>query len=95
MRIIVTYDIREDQKGSKRRTRLHHFLRELGINTQKSVFECEVSRDELRAIRRYAEKNLNLQEDRLRIYHLCRRCCAKALMQGEGIEVTQLQYQIF
>ncbi len=95
MKIIVTYDIYEDKQGSKRRMKLHHFLRELGINTQKSVFECNVSREELRIIRRYAEKNLNLQKDKLRIYHLCKHCYSKALVQGQGIEITQLQYQIF
>ncbi len=95
MRIIVTYDIKADRKGNKRRIKLHRFLRELGINTQKSVFECELSREELRLVRRYSEQNLNLLEDRLRIYHLCRRCYAKALVQGQGIKITQLQYQIF
>ncbi|MBM9520562.1 CRISPR-associated endonuclease Cas2 [Desulforhopalus vacuolatus] len=95
MRVIVTYDIREDSQGTKRRTKLHHFLRELGINTQKSVFECEVSGEELRVIRRYAERSLNLLEDRLRIYHLCSRCCSQAEVQGQGIKITQLQYQIF
>ncbi|PIE64697.1 MAG: CRISPR-associated endonuclease Cas2 [Desulfobacterales bacterium] len=95
MRVIITYDIKADKKGNKRRRKLHRFLRELGINTQKSVFECELNREELKVVRQYAEQNLNLLHDHLRIYHLCRRCYAKALIQGQGIKISQLQYQIF
>ena len=90
MRIIVAYDI----VRNKRRTKLHKFLRELGINTQKSVFECEVSREELRLLRRYAATRLDMREDSLNIYHLCRRCAEQAEVQGLGIKLAQLDYQI-
>lgn len=59
--IIVTYDI----VRNKRRTKLHWFLRELGINTKKSEFECEVSREELRLLRRYPDARLDMREDSL------------------------------
>ncbi len=91
MRVIVTYDIVTD----RRRAKMHRFLRELGINTQKSVFECEVTSEELIAIRRYARGGLDLREDRLRIYHICRRCNENAEVQGRGIKLAQLNYQIF
>ncbi len=90
MRVIVTYDI----TGDKRRAKLHRFLREFGINTQKSVFECDVSRDELKAIRRFGRARLDLAVDKLRIYHLCKRCYGNAEVQGRGIRITQLEYQI-
>ncbi len=91
MRLIVTYDISEN----KRRGKMHKFLRELGINTQKSVFECDVSVDELNAIQRFGRSCLNLKEDKLRIYHICRHCVEKVEIQGQGIQVTQLEYRIF
>ena len=70
MRIIVAYDI----VRNRRRTKMHRFLRELGLNTQKSVFECEVSPEELEALRRYPDARLDMREDSLNIYHLCSRC---------------------
>ena len=91
MRIIVAYDI----VRNRRRTKMHRFLRELGLNTQKSVFECEVSPEELEALRRFARTGLNLGEDRLNIYHLCRHCAEQAEVQGLGIKIVQLHYQIF
>lgn len=75
--IIVTYDI----VRNKRRTKLHWFLRELGINTKKSEFECEVSREELRLLRRYPDARLDMREDSLNIYHLCSRCAEQAEVQ--------------
>lgn len=91
MRIIVAYDI----VSNRRRLKMHKFLRELGLNTQKSVFECEVEPGELAALRRYAATRLNLKEDRLNIYHLCAHCASRAEVQGLGIEVVQLEYQVF
>ena len=90
MKVIVAYDI----VRNKRSGRMHKFLRELGINTQKSVFECELKRDELLALRSFARNHLNLQEDCLNIYHLCRQCASKAEVQGLGIQVAQLDYHI-
>lgn len=90
MKIIVAYDI----VSNKRRGKTHNFLRGLGLNTQKSVFECELNLDELEALRTFARTRLNLQEDRLSIYHICKRCACQAEVQGLGIQVVQLEYQI-
>ena len=38
MNTVITYDI----VGNKRRTRFHKFLKELGIRSQYSVFECRL-----------------------------------------------------
>lgn len=90
MKIIVAYDI----AGNRRREKMHKFLRELGVNTQKSVFECELNREELQALRRFALNQLNMQEDSLNIYHICKQCAARAEVQGLGIQVVQLDYHI-
>jgi len=90
MRVIITYDVTDN----KRRGKLHRFLRELGVNTQKSVFECDLNREELQSVRKYCGRLLNNQEDALRIYHICRQCMAKAEVQGKGIKITQLNYQV-
>ena len=91
MRIVVAYDIVD----SKRRAKMRKFLSELGLNTQKSVFECEVEASDLEALRRYAAKRLNLEEDQLAIYHLCAHCAARAEIQGQGIQMVQHEeYQV-
>lgn len=87
---IVTYDITDP----KRLKRLHKFLRELGIGTQKSVFECELDEIERRQIRHYCRDHLDLDSDSVRIYRVCSRCMAGAIVQGQGIKVTQLEYQL-
>lgn len=91
MRVIVTYDIIDD----KRRAKMHRFLRELGGNTQKSVFECEVVPEELQVIRNFARTRLNLALGKLRIYHICKSCYRRAEVQGKGIHIIQLEYQLF
>ncbi len=90
MKIIVAYDIVDN----RRRLKMRKFLRELGLNTQKSVFECDVEENDLAALRRYAAKQLNLKEDQLAIYHLCAHCAARAEIQGQGIKIVQQEYQV-
>jgi len=87
---IVTYDITDP----KRLRRLHKFLKEMGIDTQKSVFECELDESELREIRHYCRDQLELETDAVRIYRICSRCLAGAMIQGQGIRLAQLDYQI-
>lgn len=90
MRIVVAYDIVDN----KRRAKMRKFLRELGLNTQKSVFECEVEESDLAALRRYAAKRLNPEEDQLALYHLCAHCAARAEIQGWSIQMGQQEYQV-
>ena len=90
MRIVVAYDIVDN----RRRLKMRKFLRELGLNTQKSVFECEVESDNLEALRRYAAKQLNPEEDQLAVYHLCAHCAAQAEIQGLGIQMVQQEYEV-
>ena len=90
MRIVVAYDIVD----SKRRTKMRKLLRELGLNTQKSVFECDVDEKDLAALRRHAANQLNLEEDQLAIYHLCAHCAARAEIQGQGIQMLQQEYEV-
>ena len=90
MNTVVTYDITDN----KRRTKLHKFLKELGIRSQLSVFECRLDTRELRAIRRYCLINLNLEEDSVRIYRVCSQCLIKTTVQGQGIRFSQLNWVI-
>jgi len=87
---VIVYDIVCDRK----RTRFHRFLKELGIRSQKSVFECRLDAREIRQIRLYCCDNLNLDEDAVRIYRVCSGCMDKAVIQGQGISFSRLDWEV-
>ncbi len=87
---IIVYDIVDD----KRRRKLHKFLGNYGVPTQKSVFECKINQIELRQIKQYCKDNLDKDEDSLRIYKVCDRCMNKAVVQGQGIKLTASSWEI-
>lgn len=90
MNTVVVYDI----VSNRRRARFHKFLKELGIRSQKSVFECRLDAREVKEIRTYCRENLDLSEDAVRIYRVCATCMDKALIQGQGISFTRLDWEI-
>lgn len=88
---IVVYDI----VRNRHRARLRRFLKEIGIHAQKSVFECRLDDQEIRAIRRFCLKTLDLDEDSVRIYRVCEHCYEKAIIQGQGLTFSNLDWRIF
>lgn len=87
---LITYDITEP----KRLNNLRKFLKEFGLRTQKSVFECEIDDEALKRIRAYCRSNLDIAKDSVRIYKICNRCINKVTISGTGVKVTQLDYMI-
>ena len=87
---MVTYDITDP----KRLKRLHKFLKEFGLNTQKSVFECDIDDSALKKIRQYCKESLDLDEDSVRIYKICSRCMNHVGLSGQGMKITQLDYMV-
>jgi len=87
---LITYDITDP----KRLRNMHKFLKEFGINTQKSVFECDIDEAALKTIRVYCRENLDLAEDQVRIYKICSRCVNKVNISGQGLKITQLDYAL-
>lgn len=90
MIVLLTYDI-TDQKRLKR---IHKFMKEFGVNTQKSVFECDVDDIALQRIRRYCATALDIKTDSVRIYKICSRCMKKVVLSGSGIKLAQLDYAV-
>ncbi len=90
MNTVITYDI----SNNKIRTRLHKFLKELGIHSQLSVFECRLDAREIRQIRRYCRDNIDFATDSVRIYKVCSGCMRKAVLQGQGVTFSQLDWVI-
>ncbi len=87
---LVTYDITEP----KRLNDLRKFLKEFGLRTQYSVFECDIDDIALKRIRAYCRDNLDLEKDSVRIYKICNRCINKVIISGTGLKVTQLDYMV-
>ena len=70
------------------------FLKDYGINTQKSVFECDIPKESIEAIKHYANCRLDPTEDAVRIYRICNDCMEKVILLGQGLRVTEVDYQI-
>ena len=90
MIVLVTYDITDP----KRLKKMHQFLKEFGLNTQKSVFECDIDEVALKRIRRFCKKSLDLSSDSVRIYKICFRCMKNVSISGLGLKITQLDYAV-
>lgn len=82
MRYVIAYDITDDQ----RRHRAAKFLEGWGRRVQKSVFECELSSEDLRGVFARLKELLVLDEDRCHLYRLCGECVPKRLVLGSEVE---------
>jgi len=84
MLILITYDIENDRV----RTKLAHKLKDFGRRVQLSVFEADVSADELQRLTDLLEKVTLAKEDSIRLYTICSTCSGKVKIWGAG-EVTE------
>jgi len=87
---LITYDITDPKRLNDTR----QFLKEFGLRTQKSVFECDIDEEAIRRIRTYCRERLDLSSDSVRIYKICSRCINRVVISGQGMKVTQLDYMI-
>jgi CRISPR-associated protein Cas2 len=81
MFIVVSYDIPDD----RRRTRLAKLMEGYGERVQYRVFECLLTRTQLRALRRRMLPLLNLREDSVRFYFLPQDAVAEIAVVGVGM----------
>lgn len=87
---VISYDI----VCNRKRTRLHKFLKEFGLNTQLSVFECEIDEAGLSRIRSMAWQLVDPKTDSFRIYRLCARCQRQVAVSGQGLKVVSMDYMV-
>jgi len=87
---LVTYDITDP----KRLNATRKFLKEFGLRTQKSVFECDIDDVAIKRIRSWCRDNLDIAKDSVRIYRICNRCMDKVVISGTGLKVTQMDYMV-
>ncbi|MCB9761176.1 MAG: CRISPR-associated endonuclease Cas2 [Alphaproteobacteria bacterium] len=79
MRFVLAYDV----VGDRRRGRFFRRLKRLLIPTQKSVFEGTLDARQLAAVERLIHGELELSEDAVRVYALCRSC--QGLVRSYGV----------
>lgn len=87
---MISYDISENRT----RARFHKFLKEYGLNTQKSVFECDLDDAGIARILTEARAELDTSTDTLRMYRICARCQRNVTVSGQGLKVVQLDFLI-
>ena len=80
MLFLVTYDVVDD----RRRTHLAKALKDFGDRVQYSVFECKLKSAHLVQMIARIERIINIDEDSVRIYHLCGACEEKLEIIGTG-----------
>ena len=67
MFIVVAYDIAQD----RRRLKVMKMMQGYGEHVQESVFECDLKPAVYRKMAAQLKKLINLDQDNVRIYHLC------------------------
>jgi len=70
MLYLVSYDIVD----TKQRTKLAKKLLNFGRRVQYSVFECDLTGEQLAELKKQALPFVDLEKDSLRIYRLCENC---------------------
>ena len=74
--------------------RVHKFLRNYGVNSQKSVFEMFIGESEYPKVLSFLQKNIEEESDSVRIYELCGSCLRNAQIVGEGSRLNTLDCQV-
>ena len=106
MHVIIAYDI----SNNRTRNKMFKLLKEMGLNTQKSVFECELDRADLLSFQQKAETLLatgaadeepadrgtsaKRSPDSVLMYPICRRCARGVTVLGQGIAVVHTDWTI-
>jgi len=82
MQYAIAYDIVEDG----RRNRVAQCLERWGRRVEKSLFECDLTPEELQKVTTRLREMLVLPEDRCHIYRLCGECFPKRTVIGGDLE---------
>ena len=83
--VLVSYDVVDDRK----RLRLARFLKGYLERVQKSVFEGVIADRRLETLKRGIEKEIDREEDSVRIYTLCDRCVSSVEIIGTGVYIER------
>ena len=82
VRWLVAYDISSDG----RRAKVSDYLQDRGVRVNYSVFEILMSKAEAHALGDELHAKIDSQNDRIRIYRLCRKCARETIALGSARE---------
>ena len=80
MFVVVSYDIIDD----KRRNRVLNELKNYGNHVQYSVFECDLTKDQIEELRAELHRIIDKRKDSVRYYFLCGSCVEKIIVDGKS-----------
>lgn len=87
MFVVVAYDIAND----KRRLKVMKMMQGYGEHVQESVFECDLKPVAYRKMTTRLNDLIDLEEDNVRIYHLCNADTGRIRQLGVGRPVQLAQ----
>ncbi|MGI6419413.1 MAG: CRISPR-associated endonuclease Cas2 [Thermoguttaceae bacterium] len=90
MYVVVCYDIVSNRRRARLLKRMKGFL----PHVQKSVFEGHITDARLVELRSMIQREINLEEDAVRVYHLCGRCISATEVIGMGTYVEPEDDQV-
>jgi CRISPR-associated protein Cas2 len=90
MYVVVCYDVVSDRRRARLLQRLKAFL----PHVQKSVFEGHVTDARLLELREMIQREIDWEEDAVRVYHLCGRCTPATEVIGVGTYVERDEDQV-
>ena len=74
----ISYDIKDDG----RRNKVCGELKNCGEHVQYSVFECDLNKDQIKALQTKLGELINRRQDSIRYYFLCGSCLERMEIQG-------------
>lgn len=90
MHVIIAYDISDN----KIRSQFFSFLKEKGIHSQKSVFECDLDKSALQEAYNFMNSMELEEKDSVVFYPLCKRCSEKGIIIGRGLQTVKTEWII-
>ena len=83
MFVVVSYDVVDDRK----RTKIAKAMKSYGERVQKSVFECRIDDRQFIRMKKTLESIMDMNEDSVRFYFLCKGCIDRIEISGWGTVV--------
>lgn len=90
MHVIIAYDISDNAV----RTAVFKLLQGMGLNTQLSVFECDLGREKIGQLAQKLSEMLDPDTDSALIFPLCKRCSRSADIIGQGVRLVKSDWKI-
>jgi len=86
MHLFIAYDISSDKKRNK----VSKLLEDFGVRIQFSVFECELTKRELKEIKAKLSELINQKTDSVLFLFQCESCINKKEYMGIEISIGRI-----